>query len=50
MMNLNHKQKYIVINGICSDMGVTRDSHTKWNKSERERQPPYYLTYMWDLR
>ena len=23
-------------------MEATRDSHTKWSKSERERQIPYY--------
>ena len=23
---------------ICSNVNVLRDSHTKWNKSERERQ------------
>ena len=34
---------------ICSNMDATRDSHTKWNKSKRERQIPYYITYMWSL-
>ena len=27
-----------VKNVICSNMDLTRDSHTKWNKSERDRQ------------
>ena len=27
-----------------------RDYHTKWNKSERERQTPYDITYMWNLK
>ena len=27
-----------------------RDSHTKWSKSERTRQIPYYITYMWNLK
>ena len=30
-------------------MGGTRDSHTKWGKSERERQIPYNITYIWNL-
>ena len=25
------------------------DDHTKWNKSEEERQIPYDITYMWNL-
>ena len=29
---------------------ATRDSHTKWSKSERERQTPYDTTYMWNLK
>ena len=30
-------------------MDATRDSHTKWSKSERERQIPYDFTYIWNL-
>ena len=30
-------------------MGATRVYHTKWSKSERERQIPY-ITYMWNLK
>ena len=37
-------------NAICSNMDGTRDSHTKWSKSERERQTPYDSTYMWNLK
>ena len=37
-------------NVICSNMDETRDSHTKWSKSERERQIPYDITYMWNLK
>ena len=29
---------------ICSNMNATRDSHTKWNNSERER--PYDIAYL----
>ena len=36
-------------NTIYSNMGGTRDSHTEWNKSERERQIPYDFTYNWNL-
>ena len=37
-------------NAICSNMDKTRDSHTKWGKSEREKQIPYDITYMWNLK
>ena len=37
-------------NAICSNMDGTRDSHIKWNKSERERQIPYDISYMWNLK
>ena len=30
-------------------MDGTRDSDTKLNKSERERQIPYDITYIWNL-
>ena len=31
---------------MCSNMDTTRDYHTKWSKSERERQIPYDLLYV----
>ena len=31
-------------------MDATRDYHTKGSKSERERQIPYDITYMWNLK
>ena len=31
-------------------MDGPRDHHTKWGKSERERQIPYDITYMWYLK
>ena len=41
-------------NAICSNMGGLRDYHTKWSKSEkdkdRERQIPYDITYVWWLK
>ena len=30
-------------------MDGTRDLHIKWSKSERERQIPYGITYIWNL-
>ena len=35
---------------ICSNMDEPRDYYTKWSKSERERQTPYDITYMWNLK
>ena len=29
---------------------ATRDDHTKWSQSDRERQIPYDITYMWNLK
>ena len=37
-------------NAICSNMDGPRDYHTKQSKSERERQIPYDITYMWNLK
>ena len=31
-------------------MDEPRDHHTKQSKLERERQIPYDITYMWDLK
>ena len=45
---LSHKKEQN--NAICSKMDATRDYHTKWSKSERERQIPYGITYMWNLK
>ena len=36
-------------NAICSNTDGTRDSHTKWSKSERETQILYDITYIWNL-
>ena len=35
---------------ICRTLSATGDYHTKWSKSERERQMPYDITYMWNLK
>ena len=31
-------------------MDITRDYHTKWSKSDIERQIMYGVTYMWNLK
>ena len=31
-------------------MDRPRDDHTKWTKSDRERQISYDITYMWNLK
>ena len=35
---------------ICRDMDGPRDCHTEWNKSDRERQILYDITYTWNLK
>ena len=35
-------------NAFYSNMDGPRDYHTKRSKSERERQIPYDITYMWN--
>ena len=37
-------------NAICSNMDATRNYHTKWSKSDRERQISYDVTYRWNLK
>ena len=37
-------------NAICSNMGGPIDYHTKWSKSDRERQISYDITYIWSLK
>ena len=31
-------------------MDKPRDYHTRWSKSKRERQIPYDIIYMWNLK
>ena len=45
---LSHKKERN--NAICSNMDGLRDDHTKWTKSDRERQISYDITYMWNLK
>ena len=45
---LSHKKE--LNNAICSNMDRPRDYHIKQSKSERERQIPYDITYIWNLK
>ena len=45
---LSHKKEWN--NAICSNMNEPRNYHTKWSKSDRERQISYDITYMWNLK
>ena len=45
---LSHKKE--LNNAICSNMDGPRDCYTKWSKSDSERQIPYDITYMWNLK
>ena len=41
---------YSAMKKNCSNMDGPRDYHTKWSKSNRERQIAYDITYMWILK
>ena len=45
---LNHWQEWNY--AIWSNMDGPRDNRTKWRKSERERQIPYDINYMCNLK
>ena len=45
---LSHKKKQNWV--ICSEVDGPRDYHTKWRKSDRERQISYDIPYMWNLK
>ena len=49
-MEYNSAIKKNKSNAICSNIDAARDYHAKWTKSERERQIPYDITYMQDLK
>ena len=44
----SHKEEWNT--AICSNMDGPKDYHTKWSKSERERQISYDIIYMWNLK
>ena len=35
---------------ICNSMDGAREYNAEWNKSVRERQVPFDLTHVWNLR
>ena len=43
----SHKKEWN--NAICSNMDGPTDYHTKWSKSDGERQKSYDITHMWNL-
>ena len=44
---LNQKKEWNWV--ICRDVDGSRDCHTEWSKSEREKQTSYINAYMWNL-
>ena len=44
---LNHKKEWN--SAICSNMDGSRDCHSEWSKSDRERQISHDITHMWNL-
>ena len=45
---LSHKKE--LNNTICNHMDGLRDYNTEWNKSDREGQISYGISYMWNLK
>ena len=45
---LSHKKEWN--NVIFSNMNGPQVDHTKWSKSDRERQISYAITYIWNLK
>ena len=45
---LSHKKEWNL--AICNNMNGLQGCSTKWNKSDRERQILYGLSYMWNLK
>ena len=46
--NISHKKEWN--NAIYSNMDGPRDYHTKWSKSDRERQILNDISSMWTLK
>ena len=45
---LSHKKEWN--NDIYSNMDEPRDYHTKWSKSDKERQISYDIAYIWNQK
>ena len=48
--SVRRKNKIEQNNVMCKNMDVPRDCHTKWCKSDTERQISYDIAYVWNLR
>ena len=46
-MLVSHKNKWNC--ALCRDMDGPKDCHTKWSKSEREKQILHNIASMWNL-
>ena len=44
---LSHEKEWN--HAICRDVAGTRDCHTEWSKSERERPTCYYTTHVYGI-
>ena len=44
---ISHKKEQNWV--ICRDVDASRDCHTEWSTSEREKQISYINAYMWNL-
>ena len=44
----SHKKEWNL--ATCDNMGGPQRHYTKWNTSDRGRQIPYDLSYMWTLK
>lgn len=42
-----HKEEWDI--AICNNRDGSWGRYAKWDNSERERQTPYNLSYMWNL-
>ena len=45
---LSHKKEWNL--STCNSMDGLGGHYAKWNKSDRERQILYDITYMWNLK
>ena len=45
---LSHKKEWN--SAICSNVDGPREYYAYWNKSDRERQILYDVTYMWNVK
>ena len=46
--NISHKKEWN--STVCKNMNGPKEYYARWNKSDRERQILYVITYMWNLK